>query len=173
MHSHQAVLSTGWRSGTRLPVASPVYLTISVAEDEYGEPVLVLAGDLDVASRDDLWQVIQSLLDNRSPQTVTLDLAGVGFADCSSLNVLVRAHQEIAARNGRLISTGAQPVVRKVLRLTGLDGYLDLREGSEALARAPDETEDRRDPGAVTRPGPEDLGLRGGDAHTRARAPDQ
>ncbi len=60
------------------------YLTISVTQDERGEPVLAVSGELDVVSRDYLRQLIASVLDVRQPRTMTLNLAGVGFADCSS-----------------------------------------------------------------------------------------
>ncbi len=80
--------------------------------------------------------MLASLFDGRGPLAVTLDLAGVGFVDCSGLAVLIWAHQQLSARNGRLICTGAQPVVRRIVRLTGLDGYLDIREGREAVASA-------------------------------------
>ncbi len=118
------------------------YLTISVTQDERGEPVLAVSGDLDVVSRDYFRQLIASVLDVRQPRTMTLNLAGVGFADCSSLSVLMQARQQLAARGGRLVIAGAQPAVRRIISLTGLDGWLDLREPQPdaAAARGGDST---------------------------------
>lgn len=150
MPSYLTVLPGGLRSQPEPLMASFPHLTISVTDDRHGDPVLVLAGDLDVASRDDLLTVLGSLLDGRGPLTVTLDLARVGFVDCSGLTVLIWAYQQLSARNGRLICTGAQPVVRRIVRLTGLDGYLDIRAERETAAV--------RDSGPVTFPRLEDSG---------------
>ncbi len=164
MPSYLAVLRSGLRPRPEPPMASSPHLTISVTRDRHGDPVLVLAGDLDVASRDDLATALARLFECRWPQAVTLDLAGVGFVDCSSLAVLIWAHQQLSARNGGLICTGAQPVVRRIVRLTGLDGYLDLREGREAVASAgPADAAARdqqpaRDSGPVMFPAVEDSG---------------
>jgi anti-anti-sigma factor len=125
-------ISGGGTGGQPPRVRRRVYrypqLTILVTADARDEPALELAGDLDVASREHLWQLIGSLLANCNPRTVTLDLSRVEFVDCSGLTVLLRAHRQLAARGGRLISTGAQPAVRRIIQLTGLDGYLDLGE---------------------------------------------
>ena len=87
--------------------------------------VLRLRGELDVSNRDRLRQVLDRLLES-SPQAVVVDLAKLSFADCGSLSVLVSAHQRLARQGQRLILTDPQPLVRRLLAVTGLDTVFRL-----------------------------------------------
>jgi anti-anti-sigma factor len=53
-----------------------------------------------------------------------LDLSGLGFMDCSGLRVLVGTHKHLAGDHRQLFVAGSRPIVRRLIRLTGLDGYL-------------------------------------------------
>ena len=94
--------------------------------DNSGEPVLSLTGDLDLVTRDCLRGLLDCLLASGSPRTVTLDLTGVGFADCAGLAVLARAQRRLASHGGRLIASGPRPAVRRIISLTGLAEDLNL-----------------------------------------------
>jgi anti-anti-sigma factor len=87
--------------------------------------VLRLHGELDVGNRESLRRAIRGLL-GLHPQTLVLELSGLSFLDCSGLSVLVWAHRELAEDGHQLIITGDQPVVNRLLRLTGLDTYLHV-----------------------------------------------
>jgi anti-sigma B factor antagonist len=89
--------------------------------------VLRLAGELDVCGTDQLRQAILNALD-RDPKTLVADLSALGFADCAGLSVLVWAHDILAGQGHELIVTGCQPIVRRVLSLTGLDLYLHVSD---------------------------------------------
>ena len=104
------------------------FLTIT---EHHGQRSLIrLEGELDVSSSDHLRQAILNALD-RAPKTLIADLSALGFADCAGLSVLVWAHN-IQARQGReLIITGCQPIVRRLLGLTGLNMYLHVSDGPQ------------------------------------------
>jgi anti-sigma B factor antagonist len=55
-----------------------------------------------------------------------VDLAKLSFADCGSLSVLVSAHQRLARQGQGLILTDPQPLVRRLLAVTGLDTVFSL-----------------------------------------------
>lgn len=107
-------------------MASSPYLTI--VTQRYGQEVLLcVQGELDVSNRDSLREVIDGLLE-LSPQALVLDLSGLSFADCASLSILVSAHQHLAEQRRELIVLDAQPPVRRLLALTGLDRVFHLSD---------------------------------------------
>jgi STAS domain len=55
-----------------------------------------------------------------------MDLSALTFADCAGLSVMVWAHKRLAEQGRELVITGARPLIRRLLRLTGLDEYLHL-----------------------------------------------
>jgi anti-anti-sigma factor len=103
----------------------PSYLVI-IAENHPQRSVLRLQGELDACGEARLrWAICAVVSDHRRP-TLEMDLSALTFADCAGLSVLVWAHKRLAARGHALVITGAQPLIRRLLRLTGLDEYLHL-----------------------------------------------
>ena len=102
--------------------------SLAITTEQHGQQlVLRLHGELDISSVDSLRQVLDGLLE-RAPQTLVVDLAGLGFADCSGLSVLVAARTRLAAQGHQLILINAQPVVRRLLAVTGLDTIFRLSD---------------------------------------------
>jgi anti-anti-sigma factor len=64
----------------------------------------------------------------RAPQTLVVNLAGLGFADRAGLSVLLVARGRLAAQGHQLIVINAWPVVRRLLAVTGLDTVFGLSE---------------------------------------------
>jgi anti-anti-sigma factor len=116
------------RRGHLMPVSS--YLTITIRHCGR-RSVLRLQGELDASTEERLRFAIGSAL-NRSPELLVVDLSELGFMDCSGLSVLVWAHQRLAVQGRQLLLTGAQPVVQRLIRLTGLDTYLHFSARSPA-----------------------------------------
>ena len=104
---------------------SPGADLVIIAEQHGDRPVLRLRGELDVSSRDRLRCTISAALEHHPPVLV-LDASGLDFTDCGGLSVLIWAHQRMAERGHQLIITGATPMVRRLLHVTGLDIYLGL-----------------------------------------------
>jgi len=92
---------------------------------ERGEAVVSVRGEIDVAHTEDLWDVIEEAL--RASRRLVLDLGLVTFMDSNGLNVIVRAFQAIGRGEGAAVVVRDAPVqVRKLLRITGLDEYVQL-----------------------------------------------
>jgi anti-sigma B factor antagonist len=102
------------------------YLAIST-EQRGQQLVLRLRGELDVSNADSLRQVLDGVLE-RASQTLVVDLARLGFADRAGLTVLVAARTRLAAQGHQLIMINAQPVVRRLLAVTGLDTVFRLND---------------------------------------------
>jgi len=111
----------------------PVSLYLAVTTCHCGrQSVLSLQGELDVCTKDQLRRAISSVL-RHPPRLLVVDLSALGFMDCSGLSVLVWAHQRLADQECQLLISGAQPVVQRLIHLTGLDMQLQL---SAALSRS-------------------------------------
>jgi anti-anti-sigma factor len=98
-----------------------------LTEHQGQRSLMRLEGELDVCSTDRLRQAISHALDP-APKTLVADLSALGFADCAGLSVLAWAHEIQAGQGRELIITGCQPMVRRLLRLTGFDMYLHVSD---------------------------------------------
>jgi anti-anti-sigma factor len=116
------------RKGHLMPVSPCLTITIHHCGRR---SVLRLQGELDASTEERLRCAIGGALD-RSPELLVVDLSELGFMDCSGLAVLVWAHQRLAGQERQLLLTGAQPVVQRLIRLTGLDTYLHFNARSPA-----------------------------------------
>jgi len=71
-------------------------------------------------------------------RVVVVDLAGVGFMASAGLHVLLGVSQLVKAAGGSLIVACAQPVVARVLSLTGVDEEIPVVDDvGEALRMGP------------------------------------
>jgi anti-sigma B factor antagonist len=108
-------------------VACPSYgeeLTI-VVEAHGPHVILRLRGELDQTQTARLREMVDALL-AREPRVLVTDLSGLAFLDCAGMAVLAYAHRRQCARGRHLMIYGVQPLVRRVLTLTGMDTYLHL-----------------------------------------------
>jgi anti-sigma B factor antagonist len=85
-----------------------------------------LVGELDVAARPALALASDAALDSGSVETVVADLAGVTFADSSTLGWLVGLDARMKVNGGRLVVFAPEGPVLDLLRITGMDRRLTL-----------------------------------------------
>jgi anti-anti-sigma factor len=90
-------------------------------------------GEVDVATvavlRSALWAAPARPL-------LRLDLSGVRLLSAAGVRALLAAHRRVRARGGVLVLVEPTPMVARVLRVTGLDRVIPVREGA-AVADAP------------------------------------
>jgi anti-anti-sigma factor len=106
----------------------PRELTISRTETPRG---LCLAGDLSSENAHLLTAALAALAaDDGAPGDLTLDLTDLSFVDTIGLHVIARAALELDG-GGRIILDSAEPWLRKVLLLSGIDVMpnVELTEG--------------------------------------------
>ncbi len=96
-----------------------------VVEDHGPHLILRLSGELDLTESGRLREMVDALL-AREPRVLVTDLSALAFIDCAGLAVLTYAHRRQAAAGRHLLVYGVQPLVRRVLVLTGTDTYLHL-----------------------------------------------
>lgn len=90
---------------------------------EPGRTVVALAGECDLAYRDDLASVLLGAV--RTAKVVLVDLADLTFLDSSGVHCLVVAHQAARQTGGRLYVDNAAGTVAAVLDLTGVGALLN------------------------------------------------
>lgn len=91
------------------------------ARAEQGANVLVLAGELDVASSGALEAALARLDESRP---VIIDLQALTFVDSTGLGVLVHSHQRLQDAGGRLVLIKGGGQVERLLEITGVAGHL-------------------------------------------------
>lgn len=106
------------------PVTPPAQLSIDARCPTPGTVQVAVVGEIDLSTCDVLRVRLLNVLSALHPHRIEVDLAGVTFLDCGGLTVLVVLGQAAARAGCRLRIANPQPIVRRVLDLTGLLGVL-------------------------------------------------
>jgi anti-sigma B factor antagonist len=99
----------------------------AAALDGEDGPVVVLSGEADATTAGLLREIMTAQLD-AGARLVTVDASGLSFLDSASLRVLVLAARALHVRHGTLVFAHPQPLVARVLEITGADKLLEVRE---------------------------------------------
>jgi anti-anti-sigma factor len=94
-------------------------LRVETDSDPAGQPVIRVAGDLDISSVDGLRRAVQAATAAR-PERLTFDLAALRFMDSAGIAVLLGAAKDVTIVRLRSPSQA----VRRVVELTGLTDVL-------------------------------------------------
>jgi anti-anti-sigma factor len=90
-------------------------------------PVVVLSGEADATTAAQLREMLAAQLETGA-RRLTVDASGLSFLDSASVRVLVLAARALRGRHGTLVLARPQPVVTRLLEITGADRLLDVRE---------------------------------------------
>jgi anti-sigma B factor antagonist len=91
-----------------------------------GDSLLVLAGELDLATAPELAGVIDQLV-AQGPRDVALDLSGLSFIDSSGIAVLVDAQHRLTEQGRHLSIRAARRSALRVFEIAGLVEFLDVQ----------------------------------------------
>jgi anti-sigma B factor antagonist len=94
-------------------------LTLSHQQTD-GDAVIALDGELDLASAPDLAELASELVRNGAGNII-VDAQRLSFCDSSGLRILVSIANDLRPAGGRVAIVNPQPIVLRVLELTGLD----------------------------------------------------
>jgi anti-anti-sigma factor len=103
----------------------PTGFSISIS-DRDGRAVVVIRGELDLATAPDLDAAIKSRLDDG--QDVVVDLRELDFMDSTGLRVLVAAHGRVEGTEQRFLIVRPLPgaSIERILAVAGVERVLDL-----------------------------------------------
>jgi anti-anti-sigma factor len=85
---------------------------------------IAAVGEIDLATAPILHDGLLTVLHEQTPAVLHVDLAGVTFLDCTGIGVLVAVRHAAVHTGRQLRITHPQPIVRRILDLTGLLGVL-------------------------------------------------
>jgi len=94
-------------------------LTLSHRQTD-GDAVIALDGELDLASAPELAELAGELVRNGAGNII-VDAQRLSFCDSSGLRILVSIANDLRPTGGRVAILNPQPIVLRVLELTGLD----------------------------------------------------
>jgi anti-anti-sigma factor len=103
----------------------PTGFSISTS-DRDGRVVVVIRGELDLATAPDLEAALTERLD--AGQDVVVDLRELAFMDSTGLRVLVAAHARVEGRDPSFLIVRPRPgaPIAKILAIAGVESVLDL-----------------------------------------------
>ena len=108
-------------------------MTFSVAKDPSGVLVVSVDGQLVVANRQELKQMVLKALEEGESRFV-VDFSGTGYIDSSGLGVLVSVSKKIREAGGELRLCGLNEDLRMLFELTKLDTLFTINESrTEAI----------------------------------------
>lgn len=94
--------------------------------------VVVVSGELDLASGPELEQTLEQLAEQPT-ELLVIDLRAVDFMDSTGLSIIVKAHQRFADAGRQLALVRGTPQVQRLLDLTGVAERLPLVDSPEEL----------------------------------------
>jgi anti-anti-sigma factor len=94
-------------------------------EQDQGAPRLVVSGELDLASAEELDTHLRQL-ESSQPDVLVLDLRELEFMDSTGLRTVIAADARARDRGARLVVVRAPEEVDRVFRLTRMDQHLEL-----------------------------------------------
>jgi anti-sigma B factor antagonist len=102
----------------------------SVSAGEFG-PVITLSGEVDITNAAELSELITGQLDDETQQ-LTIDVAGLDFADTAAIRVFLVAARRLRERGGGLVLLRPQRALARVLEILGAEEVVAIRGETEA-----------------------------------------
>jgi anti-sigma B factor antagonist len=99
-------------------------------------PIVVLSGEADATPAGLLREMLTTQL-STGARRVTVDASGLSFLDSACLRILVLAARALRGRHGALVLARPQPLVARLLEITGADRLLEVRELAGRVPVAP------------------------------------
>ena len=103
---------------------APPELQVAIEEVD-GVVRVICSGEVDILTAPSLEEALRDAY-TRSAASLQLDLRGVTFFDSQGVRVLV-AMTRRAGESGVPISVTASPIVRRVIEVSGIAGWVDLQ----------------------------------------------
>ena len=107
-------------STTPTPVTALTQLHLNTTWPSPSTARVAVVGEADLATSHLLRYWLMGVLREQAPAVVDIDLAGVTFLDCTAISALVAVHNAAIHTGRHVWVSRPQPIVRRVLDLTGL-----------------------------------------------------
>lgn len=88
---------------------------------------MILAGKFDFSVHDDFRQIITKALDNKTIQSIQVDLADVTFMDSSAISLLLLLNEKATLQGKSVILINCHDPIREIFAIGGFDNILTIR----------------------------------------------
>ena len=105
-------------------------IRIEAAADE---TTVWLSGELDHHAARQLRQQVDLAVERNRPQRLRLDFSDVSFMDSSGIGLIMGRYRLMQLEGGSLSVTGASELLRKVMRMAGLDKLGILQDTADSV----------------------------------------
>ena len=102
------------------------HLEVSTEEPNPATRVVVLRGELDVATVPAFRAALNPLADDESVECICVDLVEVTFIDSTGLMTLLNALRRVVRREGRLVIACNNPTVLRLFEATRTDATFEI-----------------------------------------------
>jgi anti-sigma B factor antagonist len=103
--------------------------------------VIALQGEIDLSNAPAFQEVLTTQIE-LGARRVVIDLQQVTFLDSTALRVLLAGNRELDGAGGKLAIVCAEPRIRKIFTVTGLDEFFSFHATVEQALAASDEPSD-------------------------------
>jgi anti-anti-sigma factor len=100
--------------------------SVTVTDLDSGQVLIVVLGELDLATAEDLWALTEPRL--IADALVVLDAAKIPFMDSSGLRVLLQAARKAEKIGARFRVAAVTPPVARMLDVAGTSAQVDVRD---------------------------------------------
>lgn len=104
--------------------SAPEPFHAEVVEGAQGRPVVVVSGEIDMATAEELWDRMEEALGR--DRRLVLDLRDTTFMDSTGLATLARTRQFTDPSDEGIILRAPQSAVLHVLEVSGLDQFVTI-----------------------------------------------
>lgn len=111
-------------------------LQVSTRERDDNESLIVIEGELDIASASELLQHIYALPRTRA-QRIVVNLTQLRFCDAAGARALLAVHRELTGRaNDVVFIAPKKNTVKKILQITGVAHYVPIHASVDTTDHA-------------------------------------
>ena len=111
---------------------NPVPFEVQGEELDDGIRAFTVRGELDMNTAPELERLLDEALAN-PPASIMLDLCECEFIDSTGIALIVRAWQRLEGEgDGRLVLCSINHQVRRLLKITGVEGSISMHEQRDA-----------------------------------------
>ena len=90
-----------------------------------------LIGEIDHHGAGKLREEIDTMLERNHPDTLILDFREVTFMDSSGIGLIMGRYRALGMKQGCILAEGANEHIQRLLRLSGVHRYMEIRESIE------------------------------------------
>lgn len=83
-------------------------------------------GELDLVTAHEFRESVDKMIEEMAAVNLIIDLTDVNFIDSSGLGVILGRFRKITANDGKIVLTGLNPNLKRILELSGILSFIPV-----------------------------------------------